>query len=49
VAGGWPSLAVVDEQHARDRPGIVHAVTKFLVDNGCTIVESEQHTDRGGC
>jgi formyltetrahydrofolate deformylase len=29
-----------------DRPGIVYAVTKFLLDNGCTIVESEQHTDR---
>ncbi len=29
-----------------DRPGIVYAVSKFLLDNGCTIVESQQFSDR---
>lgn len=30
-----------------DGPGIVHAVSAFLVDNGCNIVESQQYGDRG--
>ena len=29
-----------------DRPGIVHAVSKFLVEHGCTIVESQQFGDQ---
>jgi formyltetrahydrofolate deformylase len=29
-----------------DRPGIVYAVTTFLLGNNCTIVESQQFTDR---
>jgi formyltetrahydrofolate deformylase len=29
-----------------DRPGIVYAVSRFLVDNGCNIVESQQYDDR---
>jgi formyltetrahydrofolate deformylase len=29
-----------------DRPGIVYAVSKFLVDNDCNIVESQQYDDR---
>ena len=29
-----------------DRPGIVHAVSKFLVDHDCNIVESQQYDDR---
>ncbi|MFB7287326.1 formyltetrahydrofolate deformylase [Actinacidiphila glaucinigra] len=30
-----------------DRPGIVHAVSAFLLGNGCTIVESQQFSERG--
>lgn len=29
-----------------DRPGIVYHVSKFLLHNGCTVVESQQFTDR---
>jgi formyltetrahydrofolate deformylase len=29
-----------------DQPGIVYAVSKFLLGNGCTIVESQQFVDR---
>jgi formyltetrahydrofolate deformylase len=29
-----------------DQPGIVYSVAKFLFDNGCTIVESQQFIDR---
>ncbi|PPS90817.1 formyltetrahydrofolate deformylase [Streptomyces sp. MH60] len=29
-----------------DRPGIVHAVSTFLLGNGCTIVESQQFSER---
>ena len=29
-----------------DRPGIVYAVSRFLVDHGCNIVESQQFADR---
>ena len=29
-----------------DVPGIVHAVSKFLVENSCNIVESQQYDDR---
>jgi formyltetrahydrofolate deformylase len=29
-----------------DRPGIVHAVSTFLLGNGCTIVESQQFVER---
>jgi len=29
-----------------DRPGIVHAVSAFLVEQGCTIVDSQQFGDR---
>ena len=30
-----------------DRPGIVHAVSQFLLAHGCTIVESQQFGDQG--
>lgn len=30
-----------------DGPGIVYAVSKFLVDHNCNIVESQQFDDRG--
>ncbi|MFD5723354.1 formyltetrahydrofolate deformylase [Streptomyces sp. NPDC127036] len=30
----------------RDQPGIVYAVSTFLLGNGCTIVESQQFVDR---
>ena len=30
-----------------DRPGIVFAVARFVVEHGCNIVESQQFTDRG--
>jgi formyltetrahydrofolate deformylase len=30
-----------------ERPGIVHAVAGFFVDNGCNILDSRQYSDRG--
>jgi formyltetrahydrofolate deformylase len=46
AAGGLPAGYFVLTITCPDRPGIVHAVTGFLVERGGNIIESQQYDDR---